>query len=471
MECPKEEITMKSLLAVLFVFFCSFVFSQDLFFQQTGFESASVGYIVCDVETGEIVCERNSSQSLVPASITKLITTATALEILGGDFRFETKLEYEGEISSNGVLNGNLYIKGGGDPTLGSYRMGDPKFLDRWVEIIQSKGIKRITGSIVADASLYDTEGVSPKWIWEDIGNYYAAGVYALSAYDNTCRVTLSSGREGTTPEVLKIEPQIEGFRLENYLTVKNIRSDSAYFYGAPLDNVRYLYGAVPVNKERFIIKGDIPNPPLFVATEFAKKLVSKGIVVEKKSFAIFSTTEKIRKVLYTNYSRKLTEIVKEINHRSNNLYAEHLMKYLALRNNKKATLNAAIYVTEKHWRDKGVDTDGLFLFDGSGLSPKNAISPQFFAKLLCQMSKSKEYDNFYMSLPIAGKSGTVSSFLLGSSLAGGVHLKSGSFGQVQCYAGYLSKKYAFAVMVNNFYCSRRKVLREIEYFLEQAVL
>ena len=114
---------------------------------------------------------------------------------------------------------------------------------------------------------------------------------------------------------------------------------------------------------------------------------------------------------------------------------------------------------------------DGLFLFDGSGLSPKNAISPQFFAKLLCQMSKSKEYDNFYMSLPIAGKSGTVSSFLLGSSLAGGVHLKSGSFGQVQCYAGYLSKKYAFAVMVNNFYCSRRKVLREIEYFLEQAVL
>ena len=135
------------------------------------------------------------------------------------------------------------------------------------------------------------------------------------------------------------------------------------------------------------------------------------------------------------------------------------------------ATLNRAIYIVENHWRKQGLSTDGLFLFDGSGLSPKNAISPMFFVKLLCLMTKSSEFENFYTSLPIAGKSGTVSSFLLGSSLAGNVRLKSGSFGQVQCYVGYLSKKYAFAVMVNNFSCSRKTVLREIEYFLENAIL
>lgn len=463
---------MKGWIAILFFAFCSTTFSQGLFFQQTGFESASIGYVVCEIESGKIVCERNASLSLIPASTTKIITTATALDMLGGDFRFETKLEYDGEISSTGVLNGNLYIKGGGDPTLGSYRIGDPKFLDRWVEVIRSKGIRHITGSIIADASLYDTEGFSPKWIWEDIGNYYAAGVYALSAFDNTCRVTLASGKEGSIPQILKIEPKIDDFKLENHLTVKNIRSDSAYFYGAPFDNVRYLYGAVPVNKECFIIKGDIPNPPLFVATELSKKLISRGIVVDKIPFVNFSTTTTSRKVLYINYSRKLTEIVKEINHRSNNLYAEHLLKYLALKSAKQATLNRAIYTVENYWRRQGLSTDGLFLFDGSGLSPKNAISPIFFAKLLCLMTKSSEFDNFYASLPIAGKSGTVASFLLGSSLNNGdVRLKSGSFGQVQCYVGYLSKKYAFAVMINNFYCPRKTVLREIEYFLENAIL
>lgn len=462
---------MKNWIAVLFLAFCSPVFTQGLFFQQAGFESASIGYVVCDIESGEVICEKNASLSLTPASITKVITTATALEMLGGDFRFETRIEYDGEITSAGVLNGNLYIKGGGDPTLGSYRIGDPKFLDRWIEIIRSKGIRHITGSIIADASLYDTEGFSPKWIWEDIGNYYAAGVYALSVFDNTCRVTLASGKEGTTPQVLKIDPQIDDFKLENYLIAKNIRSDSAYFYGAPFDNVRYLYGAVPLNKERFIIKGDIPNPPLFVATELSKKLKLKGIVVDNAPFVIFSTTTKPRKVLYVNYSRKLTEIVKEINHRSNNLYAEHLLKYLALKSVEQATLNRAIYIVENHWRKQGLSTDGLFLFDGSGLSPKNAISPMFFVKLLCLMTKSSEFENFYTSLPIAGKSGTVSSFLLGSSLAGNIRLKSGSFGQVQCYVGYLSKKYAFAVMVNNFSCSRKTVLREIEYFLENAIL
>ncbi len=454
---------------LLSLFFVLSMVAQE-FFTQSGFESALVGYVICDVETGEILCQRNAQKALTPASVTKIVTTATALEMLGSDFRFETKLEYDGELTADGILNGNLYIKGGGDPTLGSYRMGDPRFLDRWVEIVRQKGIKQVKGAIVADASLFDSEGVSPKWIWEDIGNYYAAGVYALSAYDNTCRVTLSSGKVGTKPEVLKIEPKIDGFRLENHLTVKDIRSDSAYFYGAPLNNVRFLYGAVPMGQKNFIIKGDIPNPPLFVAEEFCKKLRAKGIAVSGAPRAIFTSDNSVRKLLYTNYSRPLSAIVKEINVRSNNFYAEHVLKCLSLQCNVRATLNASIYLVKKHWQERGLDTDGLFLHDGSGLSPMNAISPLFLAKLLCRMATSKAADVFYASLPIAGESGTVSSFLLGSSHSGRARVKSGSFAQVQCYAGYLSKKYAFAVMVNNFSCPRKVVRREIEYWLEQAV-
>ena len=150
--------------------------------------------------------QRNNLLSFTPASVTKLITTATALEILGKDFTFKTYIEYDGELT-NGVLNGNLYIRGGGDPTLGSYKMGDPRFMLSWAKIIKNAGIKEIRGAVIADVSLYDQEGVSPKWLWEDIANYYAPAIFALSIFDNTCRVTLRSGAEGSIPEIISHKP------------------------------------------------------------------------------------------------------------------------------------------------------------------------------------------------------------------------------------------------------------------------
>lgn len=443
--------------------------SAQPFFDKKGMESASIGYVVKNLKTGTIIHQHNALLSLTPASATKLITTATALEILGKDFTFKTYIEYDG-VLSNGILKGNLYIRGGGDPTLGSYKMGDPRFMLSWAKIIKNAGIKEITGAVIADVSLFDQEGVSPKWLWEDIANYYAPPIFALSIFDNTCRVTLSSAAEGSVPRIISHKPFIEDMTLHNHLVVKNIRFDSAYFYGSPLSSERYLFGAVPINKKEFIIKGDIPNLPMFFAKEMDKNLRNIGVKIAKQPQVLFKKENVNRKVIYCHNSPRLSRIIKEINVKSNNVYAEHLFKYLSLQKNKVAQSAVAIGVIKSFWKQKGLNVESLFLQDGSGLSPKNKISAHFFVDLLCYMRKSKNFDAFYNSLPIAGESGTIRQFLSGTSLAGSVKAKSGSFDMVQCYAGYMSDKYAFAVLTNNFYCSRREIVREIEKLLTQSI-
>ena len=191
-------------------------------------ENANISLLVKDLSTNKTIYQFRSNNSTIPASTMKLVTTATALELLGPKFCFETKLEIDGTLNSNGVLNGNLYIRGGGDPTLGSEHLGDKDFLTKWVEKIQQIGIKKINGQIIADGTLYDDLGVNPKWTWEDIGNYYAAGAYGISYMDNTYQLVLRSGAEGTTPEILRVIPEMPLLSFENHLKSTTIEFDSA---------------------------------------------------------------------------------------------------------------------------------------------------------------------------------------------------------------------------------------------------
>ena len=174
----------------------------------------------------------------------KTVATATALEILGEDYRYPTTLEYDG-ILENGTLEGNLYIKGSGDPSLGSshFAPGQNKFLSTWIAALQKAGIKHITGSVISDESIFDTEGVSIKWLREDMGNYYAPGSYGISIFDNMYKLSLQTGAAGTRPVLKGTEPDIPFIRFKNYLKAAPVSSDSAYIIGAPLDDVRYLYG------------------------------------------------------------------------------------------------------------------------------------------------------------------------------------------------------------------------------------
>ncbi len=464
----------------IFKLFLLFVFSSVVAFATNPvqnfasnplLENATISLLVKDLKTGQIIVQNRPKSLAITASTMKLVTTCTALEILGPDFCFETTLEIDGKITADGVLNGNLYIRGGGDPTLGSEKLGDVAFLSKWVEAVRSAGIKKIEGQIIADASLFDDEGVNPHWTWEDIGNYYASGAYGISYLDNTYKLTLKSGVEGSTPEILKITPELPELKFENYLKSTKINFDSAYFYGAPHSNFRSIRGQIPANRSEFIIKGDIPNPGLLLAKHLDLKLRESGCVISKQP-TDKAIVRNSRVPIYSYKSPTLSQIITEINVQSNNHYAEHLFRYLSLKNCSVANSNDAVMTIRNFWKSKGLPVDQLKQYDGSGLSPMNAVSANFFVELLGYMkTKSANYVLFSKSLAVAGESGTLSSFLKNTSLQGKVRAKSGTISAVKCYAGYMETKgvnYAFSILVNHANGSSKDVTKKIESLLLQ---
>lgn len=430
---------------------------------------ASFSLVVKDVQEGKTVYSYDTDRLQSPASVLKTVATATALEILGEDYRYPTTLEYDG-ILENGTLEGNLYIKGSGDPSLGSshFALGQNKFLSTWIAALQKAGIKHITGSVISDESIFDTEGVSIKWLREDMGNYYAPGSYGISIFDNMYKLSLQTGAAGTRPVLKGTEPDIPFIRFKNYLKAAPVSSDSAYIIGAPLDDVRYLYGVLPANREAYVLKGDIPDPALYLARYLTDQLQQKGIRVDGSPSCYRIEVEENRwkkgerKEIVTTYSPTLREIASICNHVSHNLYADALVKTVGLqykprRNEMISSFGRGVQVVKEYWEKKGLDVFPLRMNDGSGLAPADKVSAGFMGELLVYMAtESAVSDAFIASLPQAGIEGSVRNFLKGSKLQGKARLKSGGITGVRSYAGYITKDgktYAVAVFSNNYSC------------------
>ena len=445
---------------------------------------ASFSLVVKDVQEGRTVYSYDTDRLQSPASVLKTVATATALEILGEDYRYPTTLEYDG-ILENGTLEGNLYIKGSGDPSLGSshFAPGQNKFLSTWIAALQKAGIKHITGSVISDESIFDTEGVSIKWLREDMGNYYAPGSYGISIFDNMYKLSLQTGAAGTRPVLKGTEPDIPFIRFKNYLKAAPVSSDSAYIIGAPLDDVRYLYGVLPANREAYVLKGDIPDPALYLARYLTDQLQQKGIRVDGSPSCYRIEVEENRwkkgerKEIVTTYSPTLREIASVCNHVSHNLYADALVKTVGLqykprRNEMISSFGRGVQVVKEYWEKKGLDVFPLRMNDGSGLAPADKVSAGFMGELLVYMAtESAVSDAFIASLPQAGIEGSVRNFLKGSKLQGKARLKSGGITGVRSYAGYITKDgktYAVAVFSNNYSCPMSRMTRALEKLLLQ---
>lgn len=445
---------------------------------------ASFSLVVKDVQEGRTVYSYDTDRLQSPASVLKTVATATALEILGEDYRYPTTLEYDG-ILENGTLEGNLYIKGSGDPSLGSshFALGQNKFLSTWIAALQKAGIKHITGSVISDESIFDTEGVSIKWLREDMGNYYAPGSYGISIFDNMYKLSLQTGAAGTRPVLKGTEPDIPFIRFKNYLKAAPVSSDSAYIIGAPLDDVRYLYGVLPANREAYVLKGDIPDPALYLARYLTDQLQQKGIRVDGSPSCYRIEVEENRwkkgerKEIVTTYSPTLREIASVCNHVSHNLYADALVKTVGLqykprRNEMISSFGRGVQVVKEYWEKKGLDVFPLRMNDGSGLAPADKVSAGFMGELLVYMAtESAVSDAFIASLPQAGIEGSVRNFLKGSKLQGKARLKSGGITGVRSYAGYITKDgktYAVAVFSNNYSCPMSRMTGALEKLLLQ---
>ena len=452
--------------------------------QASYMKGASFSLVVIDLENNKTIYSHNADLQVSPASVLKTVATATALEILGNDYRYPTSLEYSGKIE-NGVLKGNLYIKGSGDPSLGSSHFGTEanRFMQDWIAAIQKAGIRMIEGAVLSDESIFDSEGSSAKWVREDMGNYYAPGCYGLSIFDNLYKLSFETGAVGSRPVIKECDPEIPDIRFINYMKAAPVASDSGYIYGAPLIHERYLYGVLPANRDRYTIKGDIPDPALFLAQYLSKQLKQEGIDVKSTPSCHRIETEagrwknEIRQSIITTYSPPLSEIVRVTNHMSHNLFADALLKTIGLQykprqNEVISSFDRGVRMTKAFWDKKGIDTYSLWINDGSGLAPSDKISARLIGDILTYMAtQSTESKAFIASLPQPGIEGSVRNFLKGTKLEGKSRLKSGGISRVRSYAGYITqgnKTYAIAVFSNNYSCSMAQMTKGLEQLLLQ---
>ena len=443
----------------------------DILLQNPVTATANITLLVQDLESGEVIDAYREKNVAPPASVMKLLPTATALETLGADYRFSTYIEYSGTIS-NGVLHGDLYVRGTGDPTLGSQKVGDRNLLNRWVRAIREADIRAIDGQVIADLSYFDADAINPGWIWEDIGNYYAPGIYALSYMDNTMNVVLRSGPVGSIAEVQYTVPEVPGVQFDNHIRCTSITHDGAFVHGAAYNYTRYLTGSVPSNQGSFGVQGDLPNPGLLLVQHFTRQLENSGITVSAEPTYISEADGKPRTLLYTWQSPPLSDIIMETNIHSNNMYAESLFRTFGARYTLPCTIHNSADFEKDYWLRRGVNIRNARIVDGCGLAPQDALSAETLVQLLTYMYRSPNSDVFYATLPVSGQTGTLRSLLPGTVLEGKVHAKSGTIAATKNFAGYIElpngRTWVFAVMVS-FGNGKAKQIQKVigDYLLE----
>lgn len=416
---------------------------------------------VKDTDTGKTVLEKNPYMNLVPASALKLFVTAAALDILGPEKRFNTEFYYSGRIH-DGILAGNLLIRGGGDPSLGSefLKSAEPleKTFARWLEEIRKKGIVKIEGSVIADSSLFESHQPG-SWAWEDIGNYYAAAPSALTIRDNLYRIYFDAGRKIGDPAVfLRTDPVLSGMVFESLVTTAEKGSgDNVFIYSFPGIEKAVARGTLPLGAKNFSVKGALPDPSLAAAKEFTAFLRENGMPVssdplngllEKKKYKMLSTVQGV----------PVRDIVRVTNKRSFNLYAEILLRQLAAAKGVlPASGDAGIDILKAFIQKLGTDISELKLIDACGLSRRNLVKTDTFSSILAAVSKKKYFNDYLSSLVFPGDPeafGHIRRF--GRDIPPEcLHIKSGSLNGVRSYAGYLKTKegklLSFSFILNNY--------------------
>ncbi len=443
------------------------------------FKNAGFGFYAMDTKTGQVIARYHPDKALRPASNQKLISTATALELYGPEYKFETKLEYTGKIDTvTHILHGNIIIKGGGDPTLGSKYFDQTKghqFLEQWLGAVKLLGIDSVAGAVVADAGIFSRDIVPVSWSWTNIGTYYGAGACGLSIFDNYYSVYFNSDSIiGDTVKIAKVEPQIPYLIFDNGIIGDTVSDDESNIMGAPYCNTRYLRGRIPLNKTNYREKGSLPDPAYFAAYVVEKLLQENGvrfkeppITVRLLHFAGKHVSD-TAKVITTTYSPTLSEIIRQTNVHSVNLFAEHLLDLSGLKLIQKAETEADTKAVIKYWEEHGMDVQGMKLTDGSGLSQYNAVTPRQMVFLLNYMKHNSScFDVYYNSLPVAGKNGTVKKMFKGSPAEGNLRAKSGTIDRVKAYTGFVKsrsgREIAFSMIVNSFSCKSREARAHLE--------
>jgi len=462
------------LLSILGCILFPAIFAQPgLRLKSEALQNAGYSAYVIDAVNGNILF-KTPQVSLVPASVMKIVTTAAALEILGADFAFHTQLGISGKVNpETGLLAGNLVLIGGCDPAF--YSDYFPEHyrgtFEAWATALSNAGVKSIQGDFIIDLSQSSGSSIPGGWLWEDIGNYYGAGVSALTYSDNYYKIHFSSPSDSGKPvTITRTDPQIDSLNLTNKVVSSEVNRDLAFIYGAPGSFSQLVEGSIPGGRSDFVVKATMPDPPRIAANEFIKILKYNKIEISGKIIFVSSPMNEAFTLIADKSSPLLRDLIVPLNKESINLFAEHLLREIGRARKGSSSLDKSIEAIHEFWIEKGIFLNGYYPTDGSGLSRSNGICPRTLAEILRYMHLNANRDVFFASLPVAGQSGTLQSAFKGSKLENNLRAKTGSMTRVRSMAGILTnqkgKKVIFAIITNNFDGTQALVGHSIEDFL-----
>lgn len=411
----------------------------------TSMKSVVSSISVRKASTGEVIYEANADRKVTPASTLKLLTSASALDTLGEEYRFTTDMLTDGSIAK-GVLNGNLYLRGQGDPTLMK------RDLDQFATILSKLGVKKINGDLIGDDSWFDTVRLSPGIDKSDESFYYAAQISALTLSPNTdydagtVIIDATPTKKGYKAKV-KMTPETNIIRIvNNSNTVPKGYKNTLSIKRKHGTNTIVITGNVPLGspgKKEWVT---VSNPTAYTLDVFKKSLSAKGITFTKSSNVTRRVVPQQTKIIAFKQSMPLKKLMRPFMKLSNNTHAEILAKTMGKHVYDEGSWNAGLRVMREYGQSIGLHSSDWNFEDASGMSHQNKVTADQLTELLFLARQAPWYGSFVQGLPVAGMNdrfigGTLKNRLTGSSVKGKVIAKTGSLNQVNSLAGYVQTK------------------------------
>jgi serine-type D-Ala-D-Ala carboxypeptidase/endopeptidase (penicillin-binding protein 4) len=406
------------------------------------------GLEIVDAESGALIYHSNADHFFVPASTTKLFTTALSLSRLGPAYRAHTTVSSSQHPDANGLLAADLVLNGAGDPSL---KTADIEFL---AEQLYQSGLRRIDGAVIGDDSAFLWEPYSPGWSIDDALESFGAPVSALALNDNSITVQIS-------PDSLSFVPPLPLFTVENQLEPNPLTATKINLDRLPGSNTLRVWGTIQPTAKLSSIDIGVDDPARYAALALFDSLVRHGIQVSGKPVSRHKfpgdrfPIPPSPVILAQHDSAPLVEDLRVTEKTSQNLHAETYLHLVARERLGLGSRAAGLSELTTFLDEAKVDKEDYRFYDGSGLSRLNVLTPHAVTTLLRYMAKSPINDDWFSLLAVSGVDGTLEHRMKNQKIKGRIVGKTGSLSHVSALSGYVLRRngtrYAFSILVNNY--------------------
>lgn len=438
-------------------------------------DGALWGMFVQSLDSGEEVYSHHGDQLMLPASTMKLVTLAVAAERLGWEYQYETELLASAPVV-DGVLQGDLIVRGTGDPSINTERgTGTPVF-DQWAVSLREHGISAIAGRIIGDDDLVEEASPGYGWAWDDLPHGYATPTGALLHRNNIVQLTIHSGSVAGEDTLIEVSPRSSGLRVVNRVDTDMPDAEAELTLHQGLDGTLEIRGGIPASSSPISRAAAIVNPTVFFVRGLKQSLEEAGIQVAGDAVDVDEIRGRLidgsLRTLARHDSPPLSALASTLMQSSQNLYAETLLSTLD-QNRRPRTADAGRTVVRDVLADWGIGSSEVVVADGSGLSRYNYVTPRALVDVLRRMHTDPRHtSSFLQTLPVAGASGTLATRLVGTASEGNVRAKTGSMTHVRALSGYVTaedgERLAFAILANNFPGSADPILAVIDRLVDR---